>query len=261
MTIKRFDPSKMADRGVILVFGKRGTGKSVLCADLLGRLQPPFERGALVCETIGGLQDLECPRMFAPDRVHGKYGPSILPDVIAEQKRIIKEANNKSRAAGELARRENWAVTHRCQVLLDDVLYCNERVTDAVREVMVNGRQLGINMLITMQYPMRLAPNLRCNVDYVFIFRETVVWCRRRLYEYYAGILPTFEAFECILDRIMTTPFECLVIDNTVHCVKPEDCLFFYKAEMPPSQQDPIGAGFVASEKVPGRKRQRVGDR
>ena len=39
------------------------------------------------------------------------------------------------------------------------------------------------------------SPNPRTNIDYVFILREPYITNRKRIYENYAGMFPTFESF------------------------------------------------------------------
>ena len=67
--------------------------------------------------------------------------------------------------------------------------------------------------IITMQYSLGIPPSLRTNVDYIFILRENIVSNRKRLYEQYAGMFPTFESFAQIMDQC-TENYECLVINN-----------------------------------------------
>jgi len=38
-------------------------------------------------------------------------------------------------------------------------------------------------LVITMQYPLGIPPNLRTNIDYVFILREPYISNRRRIYD------------------------------------------------------------------------------
>jgi hypothetical protein len=75
-----------------------------------------------------------------------------------------------------------------------------------------------------------LPPALRTNVDFVFILREPNISNRKRLYEQYAGIFPSFEIFCQVMDQC-TENFECLVIDNTAKSNRIEDMVFWYKAE------------------------------
>jgi hypothetical protein len=81
-----------------------------------------------------------------------------------------------------------------------------------------------------MQYPLGIPPNLRTNIDYVFILRENIVSNRKRIYDNYAGMFPTFEVFSQVMDQC-TENFECLVIDNTSNSNKLEDCVYWYKGD------------------------------
>jgi hypothetical protein len=93
----------------------------------------------------------------------------------------------------------------------------------------MNGRHVDLATMITMQYPLGITPNLRTNVDFVFILRENILGNRRRIYENYAGMFPTFEMFCSFMDQC-TENFECLVICNNVSSNKLEDQVFWYKA-------------------------------
>jgi hypothetical protein len=55
---------------------------------------------------------------------------------------------------------------------------------------------------------------------------------KRRIYENYAGIFPTFDVFCSVLDQC-TTNNECLVIRKNAKSNKLEDMVFWYKAETP----------------------------
>lgn len=78
--------------------------------------------------------------------------------------------------------------------------------------------------------PARYSPNLRTNIDYVFILREPYIANRKRIYENYAGMFPTFESFCQVMDQC-TENFECLVINNNVKSNKLQDQIFWYKAQ------------------------------
>ena len=100
----------------------------------------------------------------------------------------------------------------------------------------MNGRHFKLLFVITMQYALGIPPNLRTNIDYVFILRENIVQNRRRLYDSYAGMFPTFEVFCQVMDQC-TENFECLVINNNAKSNKIEDQVFWYKAETHPPFQ------------------------
>jgi hypothetical protein len=81
-------------------------------------------------------------------------------------------------------------------MILDDCLYDSSWTKDKyVRSIFMNGRHFKILFLITMQYPLGIPPNLRSNIDYVFILRDNTVGNRKRIYENYAGMFPNFDIF------------------------------------------------------------------
>ena len=81
-----------------------------------------------------------------------------------------------------------------------------------------------------MQYPLGIPPNLRTNIDYVFILREPYIANRKRIYENYAGMFPTFESFCQVMDQC-TENYECLVIHNNAKSNALKDQIFWYRAE------------------------------
>ena len=84
-----------------------------------------------------------------------------------------------------------------------------------------------------MQYALGIPPNLRTNIDFVFILRENYVSNRKRLYEHYAGMFPSFEMFCQVMDQC-TEDYECLVINNNAKSNKLTDQVFWYKADSHP---------------------------
>ena len=99
-----------------------------------------------------------------------------------------------------------------------------------MRSVFMNGRHYKLLFLLTMQFALGIPPNLRTNIDYVFILRENYVSNRKRLYEHYAGMFPSFETFCQVMDQC-TENYECLVINNNAKSNKLTDQVFWYKAE------------------------------
>ena len=103
----------------------------------------------------------------------------------------------------------------------------------------MNGRHYHILFILTMQYALGIPPNLRTNIDYVFILRENYVSNRKRLYEHYAGMFPTFEIFCQVMDQC-TENYECVVINNNAKSNQLVDQVFWYKAN--PHEDFKIGA-------------------
>ena len=106
--------------------------------------------------------------------------------------------------------------------------------------------------IITMQYPLGIPPNLRTQIDYTFILRENLINNRKRIYENYAGMFPTFDVFCQVMDQC-TENYECIVIHNNAKSNRLEDQVFWYKAE--PHSQFRIGAAefWNLSDSICGR--------
>jgi hypothetical protein len=83
--------------------------------------------------------------------------------------------------------------------------------------------------ILTMQYAQGIPPELRSNIDYVFIFNEPSVANRKRIYDSYGGAVPSFEHFCNILDAC-TQDHECLVIKTSGNSSDLKDQIFWYKA-------------------------------
>jgi len=100
-----------------------------------------------------------------------------------------------------------------------------------MRSIFMNGRHYKLMFILTMQFALGVPPNLRTNIDYIFILRENIVSNRKRLYDHYAGMFPTFEMFCKVMDKC-TQNYECLVINNSAKSNKLEDQIFWYKADI-----------------------------
>ena len=128
----------------------------------------------------------------------------------------------------------NDNIDPRAFLILDDCLYDNTWIKNAdVRSLFMNGRHYKILFILTMQYALGIPPNLRTNIDYVFLLREPYLTNRKRIWENYASMFPTLESFCSVMDQT-TENYECLVINNNAKSNKLNDQIFWYKAENHP---------------------------
>ena len=226
LELKKFDITEIKDDKVVVLIGKRDTGKSFLCRDILyHHSQIPV--GQVISGTEGANQFYSkiVPKLF----IHDEFKSEIVQNVLKRQKTMIDKINK-----GEAG------VDPRAFLILDDCLYDNSWAKDKwMRSVFMNGRHYKLLFLLTMQYALGIPPNLRTNIDYVFILRENYVSNRKRLYEHYAGMFPNFDMFCQVMDQC-TEDFECLVINNNAKSNKLEDQVFWYKAS--PHSEFKIGA-------------------
>jgi hypothetical protein len=100
-----------------------------------------------------------------------------------------------------------------------------------MRQIFYNGRHWNVFFMLTMQYCMDLTPDLRSNIDYIFVFRENILQNREKIWRNFFGIFPTFDMFNQVMNAC-TENYECIVLDNTIKSNKIEDVVFWYKAKI-----------------------------
>ena len=210
---------------VVVLIGRRDTGKSYLVRDLLYFHQDvPIGTVISGTEAGNGFYSSHVPKLF----IHDEYNTAIIENILKRQKLVLKQVKKEM----ENYKRSN--IDPRAFVILDDCLYDNTWTKDKMmRLLFMNGRHWKIMLIITMQYPLGVPPNLRTNIDYVFILREPYLANRKRIYDNYAGMFPTFESFCQVMDQC-TENYECLVINNNAKSNKLQDQIFWYKAESRP---------------------------
>ena len=228
LELKKFDMKNISfkpneNKGpVIVLIGKRDTGKSFLVRDLLYYHQDiPIGTVISGTEEGNGFYAKMVPKLF----VHNEYNTAIIENILKRQRQVLKQIKK------EIETYKRTTIDARAFVILDDCLYDGSWTRDKMmRLLFMNGRHWKIMLVITMQYPLGIPPMLRTNIDYVFILRENYIANRKRIYENYAGMFPTFESFCQVMDQC-TENYECLVINNNSKSNKLQDQVFWYKAD------------------------------
>ena len=228
LELKKFDMKNISfkpneNKGpVVVLIGKRDTGKSFLVRDLL-YYQQDIPIGTVISGTEegNGFYAKMVPKLF----VHNEYNSAIIENILKRQRTVLKQIKK------EMETYKRSTIDPRAFVILDDCLYDNTWSRDKLmRLLFMNGRHWKVMLVITMQYPLGIPPTLRTNIDYVFILRENYIANRKRIYENYAGMFPTFESFCQVMDQC-TENYECLVINNNSKSNKLHDQVFWYKAD------------------------------
>ena len=231
LELKKFDMRHISFRPeenkgpVVVLIGRRDTGKSYLVRDLLFYHQDiPIGTVISGTEAGNGFYSAHVPKLF----IHEEYNTAIIENILKRQRTVLKQVKK------EVTQYKRSTIDPRAFVILDDCLYDATWTKDKMmRLLFMNGRHWKIMLIITMQYPLGIPPNLRTNIDYVFILREPYINNRKRIWENYAGMFPTFESFCQVMDQC-TENFECLVINNNSKSNKLHDQIFWYKAEPHP---------------------------
>jgi len=228
LELKKFDMKSISFKAneskgpVVVLIGKRDTGKSFLVRDLL-YYQQDIPIGTVISGTEegNGFYAKMVPKLF----VHHEYNTAIIENILKRQRTVLKQIKK------EIETYKRSTIDARAFVILDDCLYDATWTRDKMmRLLFMNGRHWKVMLIITMQYPLGIPPTLRTNIDYVFILRENYIANRKRIYENYAGMFPTFESFCQVMDQC-TENYECLVINNNSKSNKLQDQVFWYKAD------------------------------
>jgi hypothetical protein len=216
-----FDPKE--NKGpVIVLIGRRDTGKTFLVKDLLYFHQDiPIGTVISGTEAGNGFYGKLVPKLF----IHEEYNSVLIENVLRRQRAVMKQCNH------EMEVYKKVSIDPRTFVILDDCLYDNTWARDKLmRALFMNGRHWKVMLIITMQYPLGIPPNLRTNIDYVFILRENYLANRKKIWENFASMFPTLESFCSVMDQT-TENYGALVLNNNAKSNKITDQIFWYKAE------------------------------
>jgi len=221
LNIKKFDITSITDDSVIVFLGKRRTGKSFLVKDLL-YYHRDIPIGTIISATE--IANTFYGDIVPPVFIHDEYTQHLIHNVCMRQK-IIKKKIDKV-----VLRTGSCNIDKRTLLIMDDCLYDNSWVYDKnILQLFLNGRHWGVLFMLTMQHPLGIPPCLRTNIDYVFILRDNNIKNRKKIYENYASMFPTFEVFQSVMDQC-TENYECLVIQINSESNKLQDQVFWYKA-------------------------------
>jgi hypothetical protein len=223
LELKKFDMRQVRDGSTVLFIGRRATGKSCLLTDMF-RYHTDWPIGVIISATERANHHFEqfVPKML----IYDEFDPAIVQKFMDRQEKITDQVQTEKKKYG------STDLDNRAFLILDDCLYDKSWPNDKnIRAIFMNGRHYGITFAITMQYPLGIPPHLRANVDYVFILRDNMIKNRERIYTQYAGMFPTFDAFNQVMDAC-TQNYECLVIDNKVQSNKLQDQVYWYKADI-----------------------------
>lgn len=133
LALKKFDPSTIDSCRIIVLIGKRGTGKSTLVTDLLSH-HTSIPHGIVMSATeeSNGYWANYVPDLF----IYNDFDKEALERLITYQRRQARKQKAKS-----------------AFVLADDCMYDRSFTKDTlVRGIFMNGRHWKVLFILTMQY-------------------------------------------------------------------------------------------------------------
>lgn len=212
LKIRKFDASTMKKDAVILLLGRRGTGKTTLIKDLMYHMRNKLDFGVAMSPTE---ETTEALSSFVPQScIYNTFSNAALGVLLELQRQQVKRGRFKN-----------------VYVLLDDCMYDKKVMASLhMRELFMNGRHRKIFFINSVQYMMDMPAALRSQVDYVFALKENIISSREKLWKFFFGMFEDFRDFNKVMNSC-TQNYECIVMDNTSKTGELTDSIFWYKAD------------------------------
>jgi hypothetical protein len=225
LAIKRFEIKDMCEHATMAMIAKRASGKSYLTREIMYH-----KRSIPAAIAISRTEKLnKFYSDFIPDSyIFSEYDSDILSKIY-ERQGIMNEENKTRKDKGKPEKDD------RVIIIMDDCMSSKGTwLKDPnILELFFNGRHHHLSFILTMQFSLGIPPELRSNFDYIFLLAEDITSNRKRLYDHYAGMFPTFDIFQQVFSEI-TADYGVMVINNRVHSTNITDKVFWYKARPVP---------------------------
>ena len=141
----------------MLFVGRRGTGKSKLCEDIMFRIHKNVDFGMAMSPTE---ETTSMFRQHMPDSwVYSGFSSAKLESMLSMQRELIRNGKERS-----------------LFLICDDCTYDKKIFHGTgIRDLFMNGRHCRITYMNCLQYVMDMGPDLRTQVDYVFALKESII--------------------------------------------------------------------------------------
>ena len=225
LRIKKFNIKEMPDNVTIALIAKRASGKSYLTREILFHKKDiPTTMAISKTEKLNKFYGEFIPDLY----IYDNYGSSILNKLFARQQKM-NEDNRIRKKNGKKVKDD------RVILIMDDCMSSKGTWVkeEQILELFFNGRHHHLSFILTMQYSIGIPPEMRSNFDYIFLLAEDFISNRKRLYDHYAGMFPSFDIFQQVFSQV-TADYGCMVINNRVHSTDISEKVFWYKAKETP---------------------------
>jgi len=218
--INEFKFDYLVENPAIVMIAKRGSGKSWVCKAILKY----FEKvpvGIIICKS--DRVDPFFSKFFPDSYIYYDYKSEIIDKLIKRQELIVEKYKEK--------KKQGKKIDPRALIVMDDCLASKGTWMrdQPISELLFNGRHFHIMYILTMQYPLGITPELRCNFDYIFLLADDTFSNIKRMHEHYAGMFPTLDAFRQVFLQL-TQDFGCMVINNRGSRKSIFEKIYHYKA-------------------------------
>lgn len=196
------DVKKIAKNSTVCIIGKKSDDKTKLIIDILEDKDEKFISNTLIIASNRVSLNTYKIR-FPKARIISEYSSSLVSDYL---------------------QRDEGAV------VLDDCLLNNARQMrdSSLKKLFFNSRHHKKLFIISLQFHVGLAPEYRNQLDYVFLMPEENENIKKKFYEYYGTIFPSFDIFSKVFEYLTKT-FGCIGIKQSVDQCNVFDRIFYYR--------------------------------
>lgn len=225
--LKKFKMQWIGDNKIIVLIGPRTRGKSTILLDYLYWNQDiPYCACISPTENLNATYSNHIPSRF----IFTEYTPKLLEAFLKRQMNLRAK---KQAALGGFGDSRFANVDCRGLLIMDDCLAdnANWKKDKSLKWIFMNGRHAEVTFILTMQYQVGIPPELRVNIDWIFICRETKKLEKEKLHKYYAGIFPSYDMFNQIFNKCTKNKC-CMVINGLSESELIEDQVFWFHADL-----------------------------
>ncbi len=220
--INEFKFEYLVENPAIVMIAKRGSGKSVVCKALIKHFEK-IPVGIIISRT--DRVDPFFANFFPDSFIYYEYKSEIIDKLVKRQELIMEKQRDKQKKGKK--------IDPRAMIIMDDCLASKGSWMrdQPISELLFNGRHFHIMYVLTMQFPLGITPELRCNFDYIFLLAEDSLSNIKRMHDHYAGMFPTLDSFRQIFMQL-TENYGCMVINNRGSRKSIFDKIYHYKAPL-----------------------------
>jgi hypothetical protein len=201
----------------ICIIGKRGSGKTLVVQNIIDNLNvsDKFIENTLIIDPTEQYSKSYGPK-YQKAQIHFNYNSTILEEYLAKI---------KSLSSDDFAKFSGCVVLDSC--LASKSTWTKDR---SIFELLFNCKHYHLTLIMTMQFPMAITPEIRSNFNSVFLLNDDFVLNQKKIYEHYGSIFTSFEMFKNSFAQL-TKDYGCMVITRKPHTLHVTDNVFYFKAK------------------------------
>lgn len=215
INLKKFRMRKVEPGCTMLITGKRRSGKSVLIEDIMYNMRYDIDIPIAFVGSHDTAEDYAKHMPRTHIHVSVEFDIGILENLLS----LCKVLDKTYKATAVPGAPKYEQVQRRVVVFIDDMMADKSWTKDPkVNEIILNGRHMGIDFIVSTQYIMHAPQEHKSQADYTFVFNDDSPEVLKRLYE---GLL---KGYRNLFDNrgdfdvkfpAMTSDYNVLVIDRS----------------------------------------------